>query len=154
MNHLLPFFWWIVNFLYFLCFISFFWFTSWSNFISYFISNQISSSFCSFWTTVLEAVFVSVSINYFSIFITRFSCKWQNSIFFNIFSVFSFCWISYFYIYPMISVKLALSLILSALLIWSVNQTSTEKNSVLTVFIIVKECDEILSELPISKKSK
>ena len=31
----------------------------------------------------------------------------------------------------------------NALLAWSVNQTSTEENSVLTVFIIVKECGEI-----------
>ena len=31
----------------------------------------------------------------------------------------------------------------SALLVWSVNQTSTKENSVLTVFIIVKECGEI-----------
>ena len=39
--------------------------------------------------------------------------------------------------------KLTLSSISSALLAWSVNQTSTEENSVLTVFIIVRECDEI-----------
>ena len=39
---------------------------------------------------------------------------------------------------------MTLSLISSALLAWSVNQTSAEKNSVLIVFIIVKECDEIL----------
>ena len=43
----------------------------------------------------------------------------------------------------MISVKLTLSSISSALLAWSVNQTLTEQNSVLTVFIIVKECGQI-----------
>ena len=31
----------------------------------------------------------------------------------------------------------------SALLIWSVNQTLTKENSVLTVFIIIKECGKI-----------
>ena len=46
-------------------------------------------------------------------------------------------------VYPIISVKLTLSWISSALLVWSVNQTSTKGNSVLTVFIIVKECGEI-----------
>ena len=35
-----------------------------------------------------------------------------------------------------------------ALLAWSVNQTSAEENSVLTVFIIVKECGEILINCP------
>ena len=46
------------------------------------------------------------------------------------------------------SVKLTLSSILSALLTWSVKQTSTEENSVLTSFIIVKECDEIFINCP------
>ena len=41
-----------------------------------------------------------------------------------------------------------LSSILSALVAWSVNQTSTEENSALTVFIIVKECGEILINCP------
>ena len=45
--------------------------------------------------------------------------------------------------YPIISVKLILYLISSVLLAWSVNQTSAEENSVLTVFVIVKECGEI-----------
>ena len=48
----------------------------------------------------------------------------------------------------MISVKLTLSSISSALLTWSVNQTSTEENSVLTVFIIVKEFSKIFSNFP------
>ena len=39
----------------------------------------------------------------------------------------------------MISVELILSSISVALLTWSLNETSTEKNSVLTVFIIVKK---------------
>ena len=43
----------------------------------------------------------------------------------------------------MISVKLTLFSISSALLTSSVNQTSTEEYSVLTVFIIFKECGEI-----------
>ena len=43
------------------------------------------------------------------------------------------------------SVKLTLSSILSALLTWSVKQTSTEENSVLTVLIIVKEYGEIFT---------
>ena len=34
------------------------------------------------------------------------------------------------------------------LLTWSVNQISTEENSVLTVFIIVKECREIFINCP------
>ena len=36
----------------------------------------------------------------------------------------------------------------SALLTWSVNQTSAEENSVLIVFIIVKECGEIFISCP------
>ena len=39
---------------------------------------------------------------------------------------------------------MTLSSISSALLVWSVNQISTIENSVLTVFVIVKQCDEIL----------
>ena len=35
-----------------------------------------------------------------------------------------------------------------ALLAWSVNQTSTSENSVLTVFNIVKECGEIFINCP------
>ena len=45
-------------------------------------------------------------------------------------------------------VKLTLSSISSALLTWFVNQTSTEENSVLTVFIIVKECGETFINCP------
>ena len=76
---------------------------------------------------------------------TRFSGKWQKAVSFNVFSVFFFLWISHFYnIYPIISVNLTLSSILSAFLTLSVNQTSTEENSVLGMFVIVKECDEIL----------
>ena len=51
-------------------------------------------------------------------------------------------------IYPIISVKLKLSSISSALLDWSVNHTSTEENSVFTVFIIVKTCGEIFNSCP------
>ena len=43
---------------------------------------------------------------------------------------------------------LILSSILSALLTWYVNQTSTKENSVLTVFIIVKECGEVFINCP------
>ena len=68
---------------------------------------------------------------------------------FNVCSKFWFCLISHFYEdYPIISVKLLLSSISSALLTWSVNQTSTKENSVLTVFIIVKECSEIFINCP------
>ena len=45
----------------------------------------------------------------------------------------------------MISAKLTLSSISSALLNWSVNQTLTEENSVFTVFVIVKTCGEIFN---------
>ena len=48
----------------------------------------------------------------------------------------------------MISVELILSSISVALLTWSLNETSTEKNSVLTVFIIVKKCGEIFINCP------
>ena len=48
----------------------------------------------------------------------------------------------------MISVKLTLSSISSALLTWSVNQTSTEENAVLTVSIIVKEFSKIFINFP------
>ena len=43
---------------------------------------------------------------------------------------------------------MTLSSISSGLLDWSVNQTSTEENSVFTVFIIVKTCGEIFSNCP------
>ena len=45
-------------------------------------------------------------------------------------------------------VKLTLSSISRALLALSVNQTSTEENSVLTVFIFIKECGEIFINCP------
>ena len=54
----------------------------------------------------------------------------------------------FYNIYPIISVKLTLSSISSALLDWSVNHTSTEGNSVLTVFIIVKTCGEMFNSCP------
>ena len=43
---------------------------------------------------------------------------------------------------------MTLSSVSSALLIWSVNQTSIKENSVLTVFIIVKECGETFTYCP------
>ena len=48
----------------------------------------------------------------------------------------------------MINVKSTLSSISSSLLTWSVIQTSREENSVLTEFIIVKECGEIFINCP------
>ena len=48
----------------------------------------------------------------------------------------------------MMIVKLKLSSISSGLQTWSVNQTSTKENSVLIVFIIVKECGNILINFP------
>ena len=130
---MLSFFWWNVSFFYFLCFNIFFWFTSLSNFISYVISNQIYSRFYSFLNYSFWCSFCSIyscfccSINLLlNIFITKFSGKWQKAIFFNIFSRFWFGCISHFYnVYPIISVKLTLSVFSSVLLIWSVNQTST-----------------------------
>ena len=81
-NYLLPFFWWNVNFFYFLCFIIFFRFRSQSNFISCFISNQISCSFYSFSSNSFRSSFCSIysclccSINwFFTLFITKFSGK-------------------------------------------------------------------------------
>ena len=50
--------------------------------------------------------------------------------------------------YPIISVKLTLFSISSALLDWSVNQISIEENSVLTVFFIVREGGEIFINCP------
>ena len=44
--------------------------------------------------------------------------------------------------------RFTLSPISKGLLDWSVNQTSTEENSVLTVFIIVKTCGEIFNNCP------
>ena len=143
----LSFFWWNVNFFCFLYFFLFFWFKSWSNFISYFISNQISCLEAVFAASF--TVFVAVSINFSTIFITEFSCKWQKAISFNAYSKSWFYWVSHFYdVWPIISIKLTLSSISSALLVRSVNQTSTEENSVLTVFIIVKECGEIFINCP------
>ena len=70
-HNLLSFFWWYIDFLSAAFFFFTLCFTYWSNFTGYFISNQISSCFCSFWTTRLETVFaayipvfVAVSINF------------------------------------------------------------------------------------------
>ena len=57
-------------------------------------------------------------------------------------------------IYPIISVILTLCSVPSTLLAWSVKETSTEEDSVLTMFIIVKECGEIFIKLFICNKSK
>ena len=54
----------------------------------------------------------------------------------------------FYNIYPIISVKLKLSSISSALLDWSVKQTWTEGNFVFTVFIIVKTYGEIFNSCP------
>ena len=69
------------------------------------------------------------SIHYFfTIFISKFSSKWQKAVSFNEFSKFRFCWISHFYkSYPIIIAKLTLYSISSVLLTWPVNQTSTKK---------------------------
>ena len=48
----------------------------------------------------------------------------------------------------MISIKLTSSSISSALLIWSINQTLTEDNAVLTVFIFVKQCGKVFINCP------
>ena len=145
--------WWNVNFICFLCFFLFFWLTYWNNLISYFISNQISCCFCSFLNySFRSSLFLSLLQNrlfFFTMFITEFSCKWQKAISFYVFSKSWFCWIYHFCnVYPIIKVKLTLSSISSALLAWSVNQTSKEKNSVLTVFITVKENSEIFINCP------
>ena len=68
-NYLVSLFWWNIVFFYLFCFIIYFWFTSWINFISYFISNQPSSGF--YITALFGAgfagsilVFVAESINF------------------------------------------------------------------------------------------
>ena len=114
-------------------------------FISYFIFNHISSCFCSFLNNSFRNSFCcSINLQYpFYHIYHRINVN-EKVISLNIFSVFWFCWISHFYnAYPIISVKLTLSSIGSALLKWSVNQTSTEENSIAIVFIIVKERGEI-----------
>ena len=153
----MSFFWQNANFFYFLYF--FFWLSQWSKFIGYFISNQISSCFCNFLRQFFYPLFLFLcSIHYFfTIFISKFSSKWQKAVSFNEFSKFRFCWISHFYkSYPIIIAKLTLYSISSVLLTWPVNQTSTKKNSVLIVFVIIKECGEIfkLSELFVWNRSK
>ena len=112
-------------------------------FISYFIFNHISSCFSSFLNNSFRSSFCC-SIHYFLPYLSQNFLVNEKVISFNIFSVFWFCWISHFYnVYPIISVKLTLSSISSALLKWSVNQTSTKENSIAIVFIIVKERGEI-----------
>ena len=59
-NNLLSFFWWNVNFFCSFCFFLFLWFAYWSNVISYFISNQISCSFCSFVNYLFTNSFCSI----------------------------------------------------------------------------------------------
>ena len=50
------------------------------------------------------------------------------------------------------SVKFTFFSIPSALLTWSVNQTSPEQNSILSELIIVKECGQILLTVQIGNK--
>ena len=147
-NIMLSFFWWYVDFLSFIFFVFSFCFSKWSNFISCFISNQISIASGGFWTTRLEAVFaasipvfVTASINFFTIF----SCEWEKTIYFNVFSVLWFCWISHFYnVYPIISVIFTLSAISTGLLFWSVNHNWMDWNSALVVFSIINKWGEIV----------
>ena len=54
----------------------------------------------------------------------------------------------FYNVYLICTVKLTLSSISSALLDWSVNQTSAEGNSVFTVFIIAKTCGEMFNSCP------
>ena len=142
------FFWWNVNFFCFLCFYLLIYLLKEFYQLFYFKSPVASAVF---WTTHLEAdfaafipIFVAVFITFFTIFIT---CKWQKAISFNVFSKLWFCWLSHFYnVYPIISAKLTFSSVSNALLAWSVNQTSTEEDSVLTVF--VKEHGKIFIACP------
>ena len=86
---------------------------------------------------------------FFTISITKVFSKWQKIITFNIFSKSLFNWISHFYNnYPIVNVKFTSSSVSSALLAWSVKKTSITENSVLTLFIIVKECGEIFINCP------
>ena len=102
MDDSLSFFWWNVKFLLLSLFSPFL--LVGSNFISYFISNQISCLKAVF--AVFCPVFVAVSINFSTIFITEFSCKWQKARSFNAYSKSWFCWISHFYdVWPIISIK-------------------------------------------------
>ena len=85
-NNLQPFFWWYVDFLPFVFFFYTLCFAYWSNFISYFVSNQISSCFCSSLNCSFGSSFCSIfscyccNIHYFfTIFITtKSSWKWQK----------------------------------------------------------------------------
>ena len=139
-NYLLPLLWWNVIFFCFLCFIG------WSNFIASAV----------FWTTLLEAVLQHIfqfllkypSI-FFPIFVTKFSCKWQKDISFFLYFVsveylisvltqwlasnWHYLWLQRHCFWFQFSISL---------LTWSANHTSTEENSVLTMFINVKECSK------------
>ena len=148
-NCLLSFCWWNVNLFYVLCF--FFiclmkWFSS-----SIFFSNQICSHFCRFLNYSIRSSFCWIyfcfccSMHQFlphlpPNFLANDKKLYHLTYFLNFGSV---EYLIFFKVCLIISAKLTLSSISSALLAWSVNQTSTKENSVLTVFIIVKECSEI-----------
>ena len=89
-NNLLSFFWWYINFLSFIFFFFALCFSSWTNFTSYFISNQISCSFYSFFELFVQNQF----LQYLFLFLWQYplifyhiyqqnSCKWQKAIFFS-----------------------------------------------------------------------
>ena len=125
-NSLLSVFWWYVDFLSFI-FLSLL-FVLPNEVILCSISSPIKSSVASavFWITRLGAVFTALFLfffffysihQFFTIFITKFSCEWQKTVSFNVFSVICFCWISYICnVYPIISVIFTLPSISRGLL--------------------------------------
>ena len=157
----MTFFWRIINFFYFVCFILVLFFFTFSFYLLkllyqlfyfqlnllllllfVFLNYYFRSSFCSIYPSFCCSIHW-----FFTIFLTKLSNKWQKAIFFNIFSVFWFYWKSHFYnIYPIIRVILTLSSISSCLLLWSVNHTSMDENSVFIVFNIVNKWGDILTD--------
>lgn len=115
----MTFFWCYIDFLRFIhviVLLTFFacWFTSWSNFISYLISNQITSCFCSLLNDSFRGSICSIYSNvfnsfqssvhyFFPLFITKLFCKQQKAILLDIFSFFWLNWVSYLYILAIVA---------------------------------------------------
>ena len=148
-NSLLSFFWWYVDFLSFI-FLSLLFVLPNEVILCSILSPIKSSCFCSFLNYSLRSSFYGTipvffcSIHqFFTIFITKFSCEWQKTVSFNVFSVICFCWISYICnVYPIISVIFTLPSISRGLLFQSLNHTWTDWNSALVIFSIVDKWGE------------
>ena len=109
------------------------------------------SSFCCICCQFFSAAKKSLTIFIAQLCANVFS-KIQKSIFFYIYSIFRFNWISYFYkmkwLYYLITrVKFILPSISNGLLIWSVNHTSMAWNSELYVFKKIWFFGEISNKL-------